>query len=204
MARVKNTKVTRARRKKVLKRAKGFFGSKHRLYRTAHEQVMRAMRYEFRDRKQRKRQFRKLWITRINAGCALNEIKYSKFIHGLILANVVINRKVLSDLAVNDPKAFTQLCEVAKKALKSGKQVESKNVDVVNEIKEFELIDVKNLQKTPSTTTKVVKKAVKKEEKVEKVDLNKLTVAELKDLAKEKNVTIPAGSKKADIVKLLS
>lgn len=117
MARVKNTKVTRARRKKVLKRAKGFFGSKRTLYRTANEQVMRSLRYQFRDRKQRKRQFRKLWITRINAACQLNDIKYSRFINGLNLANVLVNRKMLADLAVSDPKGFANLVEIAKKAL---------------------------------------------------------------------------------------
>lgn len=117
MARVKNSKTTKARRNKVLKLAKGYFGSKHALYKTAHEQVMRSLRYQFRDRKQRKREFRKLWITRINAACALNDLKYSKFVHGLELAKIEINRKVLAELANSDEKAFKELCDKAKKAL---------------------------------------------------------------------------------------
>jgi large subunit ribosomal protein L20 len=117
MARIKSGKETRARRKKVLELAKGYFGSKHRLYRNANEQVMRSLRYAFRDRKQRKRQFRKLWITRINAGAQLNGLKYNQLIHGLILANVTVNRKILSELATNDPKAFTGICDIAKEKL---------------------------------------------------------------------------------------
>lgn len=115
--RVKNSVTTRARRKKVLKRAKGYFGSKHLLYKTAKEQVMHSLRYAFRDRKQVKRDYRKLWIKRINAACRMNEISYSKFMNGLKLANIEINRKMLSELAINDPKVFTQIVESAKKAL---------------------------------------------------------------------------------------
>lgn len=114
MARVKNSVTTRARRKKVLKKASGYFGSKHRLYKTANEQVMHSERYAFRDRKQTKRNFRKLWITRINAECRANDISYSKFIDGLNKAGVEINRKMLSELAVNDKEAFKELVKVAK------------------------------------------------------------------------------------------
>src|SRR5574344_3058266 len=116
MTRVKNSVATRARRKKVLKRAEGYFGSKHRLYKTAQEQVMHSERYAFRDRKQKKRDFRKLWITRINAGCRENEISYSRFINGLSKAGIEINRKMLSEMAIDDAKSFTSLVEVAKKA----------------------------------------------------------------------------------------
>ncbi len=119
MPRVKNTPVTRRRRKKVLKLAKGYFGSKRTLYRTANEQVMRSLQYSYRDRKQRKRQFRKLWISRINAAAVLNGLKYSTFIHGLALANVEVNRKMLADIAVHEPQAFAAYAEVAKKALAS-------------------------------------------------------------------------------------
>jgi large subunit ribosomal protein L20 len=118
MARVKGGVTTRARRKKILGLAKGYFGSKHRLFRQANEQVMRSLAYAFRDRKQRKRQFRKLWIVRINAGAGINGLKYSQLIHGLNLANIQINRKVLSELATNEPVAFATLCEQAKQALK--------------------------------------------------------------------------------------
>jgi len=115
--RVKNSVVTRARRKKVLKRAKGYFGSKHLLFKSAKEQVMHSGRYAFRDRKQVKRDYRKLWIKRINAACHLNGISYSKFMNGLKLAKVEINRKMLSELAINDAGAFTKLVETSKKAL---------------------------------------------------------------------------------------
>ena len=101
MARVKNGAVTKARRKKVLKQAKGYFGSKHRLFKTAKEQVMHSYVYAYRDRKQNKRNFRKLWIVRINAACRENEISYSKFINGLSKAGVAINRKMLSEIAIN-------------------------------------------------------------------------------------------------------
>ena len=114
MTRVKNSVTTRARRKKVLKKAEGYFGSKHRLYKTAHEQVMHSERYAFRDRKQKKRDFRKLWITRINAECRNNDISYSRFISGLNAAGVEINRKMLSELAINDKEAFANLVKVAK------------------------------------------------------------------------------------------
>ena len=114
MTRVKNSVATRARRKKVLKRAKGYFGSKHRLFKTAQEQVMHSERYAFRDRKQKKRDFRKLCITRINAGCRENGISYSRFIDGLNKAGVEVNRKMLSELAIYDKEAFANLVKVAK------------------------------------------------------------------------------------------
>ena len=114
MTRVKNSVATRARRKKVLKRAKGYFGSKHRLFKTAQEQVIHSERYAFRDRKQKKRDFRKLWITRINAGCRENGISYSRFIDGLNKAGVEVNRKMLSELAIYDKEAFANLVKVAK------------------------------------------------------------------------------------------
>lgn len=117
MARVKGGIVSRNRRKRVLKLAKGYFGSKHILYRTANEQVMRSLRYAYRDRKQLKREMRKLWIARINAGARMNGLSYSKLMHGLKLANVVINRKSLSELAIHDEKAFTEICDLAKSKL---------------------------------------------------------------------------------------
>ena len=117
MARVTNAVASRNRRKKVLKLAKGYFGSKHLLYRTANEQVMRSLRYAYRDRKQLKREMRKLWIARINAAARMNGLSYSKLMHGLSLANITINRKMLSEIAIHDPKGFTAICEQAKKAL---------------------------------------------------------------------------------------
>lgn len=128
MPRVKGGYVTRRRRKAVLKLAKGYYGSKHTLYKTAHEQVMRSLQYAFRDRKARKRDFRKLWIQRINAACQLNGIKYSQFINGLSHADVQINRKMLAEMAVNDPAGFTKLVEVAKNGLANPKPVVKENV----------------------------------------------------------------------------
>ena len=117
MARVKGGTIHRARRKKALKQAKGYFGSKHRLYKTAKEQVMHSLKYAYRDRRQKKRDFRKLWITRINAACRLNDISYSRFIEGLTKAGVEINRKMLSEIAIADPKGFTDIVNIAKAAL---------------------------------------------------------------------------------------
>ena len=116
MARVKNSVATRARRKKILKRAKGYFGSKHLLFKTAKEQVLRSLRYSYIDRKNLKSDYRKLWIKRINAACRLNDISYSRFINSLNKAGVKINRKMLSELAINDPKAFSDLVKVSKEA----------------------------------------------------------------------------------------
>lgn len=116
MARVKGSTPTRDRRKKVLKQAKGYFGSKHLLFRTAHEQVMRSLRYSYIDRKQTKRNMRKLWIARINAAARINGLSYSKLMHGLSVAGVVMNRKMLSEIAIHNPEDFTKLCEIAKNA----------------------------------------------------------------------------------------
>src|SRR5690625_712916 len=117
MARVKGGTVTRQRRKRVLKLAKGYYGSKHPLFKTAKQQVMKSGQYAYRDRRQRKREFRKLWITRINAAARLNDISYSQLMYGLKQAGININRKMLADLAVNDEKAFAELVNKAKAAL---------------------------------------------------------------------------------------
>jgi large subunit ribosomal protein L20 len=114
MPRVKGGSVSRKRRKKILKLAKGYFGSKHRLFKTAKAQVMKSLLYAYRDRRQRKRDFRKLWITRINAAARTNGLSYSKLMHGLKAAGIDVNRKMLADLAVNDKTAFTELANTAK------------------------------------------------------------------------------------------
>ena len=198
MARVKNGAVTKARHKKVLKQAKGYFGSKHRLYKSAKEQLMHSGQYAFRDRKQKKREFRKLWITRINAACRENGISYSRFIEGLNKAGVEVNRKMLSEIAINDPKAFTELVEVAKK----GKEGKIK----VNEVKSTNEVSVKSssTKEEVKTTEKktTTKKETKKEEKTEVKDYSKMTVAELKEIAKEKGIAT-TGMKKADIIAAL-
>ncbi|MDY6429779.1 MAG: 50S ribosomal protein L20 [Bacilli bacterium] len=116
MSRVKGGTVTHARRKKILKQAKGYFGSKHLLFKTAKEQVCHSLRYAYDSRRLIKRDYRKLWIKRINAACHANGISYSKFMGGLKKANIEVNRKMLSEIAIADPKAFTALVEKAKKA----------------------------------------------------------------------------------------
>jgi large subunit ribosomal protein L20 len=118
MARVKGGIVTRRRRNRVLKLAKGYYGSKHALFKTAKQQVMKSLQYAYRDRRQKKRDFRKLWITRINAAARMNGLSYSRLMHGLKNAGIDINRKMLADLAINDEKGFAQLAETAKANLK--------------------------------------------------------------------------------------
>ena len=113
MPRVKGGTVTRKRRKKVLKLAKGFFGSKHRLYKVANQQVMKSHMYAYRDRRQKKRDFRKLWITRINAAARLNGTTYSRLIGGLIKAGIQVDRKVMADMAITDAAGFAALCKHA-------------------------------------------------------------------------------------------
>lgn len=117
MPRTKGGVVSRRRRNRVLKQAKGFFGSKHCLYKVANQQVMKSLVYAYRDRKNNKRNFRKLWIIRINSASRALGLSYNQLMHGLKLANVDINRKMLADLAVNDATMFANLCETAKQAL---------------------------------------------------------------------------------------
>ena len=185
MTRVKGGTIHRARRKKVMKLAKGYFGSKHRLYKTAKEQVMHSLKYSYRDRRQKKRDFRKLWITRINAACRQNDISYSKFINGLSKAGVTVNRKMLSEIAIDSPETFTSLVELAKDAL-NGK------------VKE-----VKPAKETKTTKVEKEVKETKKAVKEEKEDLSKKTVAELREIAKEKGISGVTTMKKAELLDAL-
>ena len=171
MARVKGGTVSKTRRRKVLKEAKGYFGSKHRLYKTAQEQVFHSGAYAYRDRRQKKRDFRKLWITRINAACREEGISYSKFINGLTKAGVTINRKMLSELAFDNKEAFKDLVEIAKNG--------SEN-------------------KTVKVEKKVEKEVV--EAKEEKADYSKLTLAELKAMAKEQGIKGYSTMKKDELL----
>jgi large subunit ribosomal protein L20 len=115
--RATNAVARRRRRKKTLARAKGYYGRKHSSYRFANEQLMRSGQYAYRDRRNRKREFRRLWITRINAAARQNGLSYSELIHGLDEAGVEVNRKMLADIAVNDPEAFRRFAEVAREAV---------------------------------------------------------------------------------------
>ena len=117
MSRVKRGMRTRARHHKILKQAKGYFGHKSKLFKVANQQVMKSGNYAYRDRKNKKRNFRSLWIQRINAACRVNGLSYSRFMNGLKKANIALDRKVLSDIAITDPKGFAALCEQAKSAL---------------------------------------------------------------------------------------
>ena len=117
MPRVKRAVSAHKKRRTVLNRAKGYYGAKSRSYRAAKEQVQHSLQYQYRDRRNKKREVRRLWITRINAAARLNGLSYSVFMNGLKKAGVELDRKVLSDMAINDPEAFASLVEVAKKAL---------------------------------------------------------------------------------------
>ena len=117
MARVKGAMMTRKRRKKILGLAKGYWGAKSRHYKMANQAMMKSLTYAYVGRKRKKRDFRQLWITRISAACKMNGINYSRFMHGLKLADISINRKMLSEMAINDPAAFTALVETAKAKL---------------------------------------------------------------------------------------
>ena len=160
MARVKGGNVAKNRRRKVLKQAKGYFGSKHRLFKTAQEQTFHSGAYAYRDRKQNKRNFRKLWITRINAACRENEISYSRFISGLSKAGIEINRKMLSEVAIDNPKYFAELVKVAKNALE-GKMPKEDTVEAKEEVKKTEQKTTAKTTTTKKTTTK--KTTTKKE-----------------------------------------
>lgn len=199
MARVKNGAVTKARHKKVLKQAKGYFGSKHRLYKSAKEQLMHSGQYAFRDRKQRKREFRKLWITRINAACRQNDISYSRFIEGLTKAGVEVNRKMLSEIAINDPKMFSEFVKIARDG-KAGKV--TRQEEVIGH--EVTVTAGKGEVKEAKEEKKVEKKEAKKEETKEAVDYSKMTVAELKEAAKNAKVEGYSTMKKAELVAALT
>lgn len=177
MTRVKGGTVSKNRRRKVLKKAKGYFGSKHRLYKTAQEQTFHSGAYAYRDRKQNKRNFRKLWITRINAACRMNDISYSRFINGLERAGVEINRKMLSEVAIDNPKLFASYVAIAKDALNG---------------------------KVAKTSVQKANKEVAAAESENSADISKLTVSELKEMAAAAGIEVTSSMKKADLIEALS
>ena len=193
MPRVKGGTTTRARRKKILKLAKGYVGSRRLLYKTAHEQVMKSLSYAYRDRKQRKREFRKLWISRINAACKLNDFKYSKLIHGLSIANVQLNRKMLAELAIEQPEDFAALVELAKNAIDGNMPKPAK----VSGAKAAPKAEVKE------SKAEVIEPVEKVESAAKDVDYDSMKVADLKELAKEKGLSGFSAMKKAELIELL-
>ena len=195
MPRVKGGTISRARHKKVMKQAKGYFGSKHRLYRSANEQVMHAGKYAYRDRSQKKRDLRKLWITRINAACRLNDISYSKFINGLLKAGVEVNRKMLSEVAIDNPKLFAEYANTAKKALE-GKLEAPKAAKVEKEVKVAEKKVEAKAEKAPAKKTTAAKKTTttKKTEEPKKATTKKATTT--KTAAKKTTTTKTTTAKK--------
>ncbi|MDV3168079.1 MAG: 50S ribosomal protein L20 [Candidatus Phytoplasma stylosanthis] len=181
------------RRKKIMKLAKGYFGSKSNLYKTANEQVMRSLQYSYRDRKRRKRDFRKLWITRINAGCMNNNINYSQFMHGLSLSKIEINRKILSDISYNNPEMFLNYIELSRNSLEHKKALSN-------------ISDHKDINKTIDSELK--KENLFSEEKnsiYENIEnkLEKSLMPELKILAKKYEIPNISKLKKIDLINLL-
>ncbi|XMB66244.1 50S ribosomal protein L20 [Mycoplasmatota bacterium zrk1] len=241
MARVKGGYVAKNRRRKVLKLAKGYFGSKRTLYKTAHEQVMKSLTYAYRDRKQRKRNFRKLWITRINAAARLNGMSYSRFMNGLKLAGVEVNRKMLAEIAVYDMDAFTNLVKLSQEGLASNVKPEKTETKVAPKETTKKAAPKKETAKKAAPKIETAKKAAPKKETAKKaapkketakktevkvkeetvktekkapvqkeevstkenVDYSTKTVAELKAIAKEKNIKGYSKLKKAELIEAL-
>ncbi|USQ93331.1 MAG: 50S ribosomal protein L20 [Candidatus Phytoplasma vitis] len=210
------------RRKKILKLAKGYFGSKSVLYKTAHEQVMRSLQYAYRDRRQKKRNLRKLWITRISAGCLNNDIRYSQFMHGLLLSKIEINRKILADIVHNEPQMFSNYVDLSKKALENKKNIKKielqkqeeknkqeklKEIELQKQeeknkqekLKEIELQKQEELKETKFENEKNINQEKQKKE----LDLNSKLLPELKKLAKKYKIQNVSKLKKVDLINLL-
>ncbi|GLH60459.1 50S ribosomal protein L20 [Paulownia witches'-broom phytoplasma] len=197
MAKISFTPARHRRRKKVLKMAKGYFGSKSTLYKTAHEQVMRSLQYAYRDRKQRKRDFRKLWISRINAGAMLCGMQYSRLMHGLDLAKVDVNRKVLADLAHLQPETFAQYVQLAKEALVQFQQTLKQKEAQVTKLQEEQLNQLAQKEEKPSQLEKTPKTQTT-QEKLEETNSPKLEKKELKENAPKLEQKEPTQTKEQE------
>lgn len=180
--RVKGGNVTRARRKRMLKLAKGYRGQRHINYRVAKQQVWKGWSYAFRDRKNTKRNFRRLWIARINAAARINGLSYSRFMNGLSLAGITLNRKMLADMAISDPEAFKALVAQSKQALEANGQ----HVPSI----------------TPATTETEVTITVAKPASVAK-PTEKNTVAEIKAYLSQNNIDFASSAKKSELLALI-
>ena len=168
MARVKGSTPTRNRRKKILKAASGYFGSKHLLYRTAHEQVMHSWKYAYIHRRELKREMRKLWIARINAAARLNGMSYSKLMHGLKEVGVSVNRKMLSEIAIHNPEDFAKICETAKKGKAPEQKKAAEKVEAnVEEAAPKAKRTAKKAAEGETEEKKTVKKVTRKKKEVE-------------------------------------
>ena len=189
MARVKRAVHSKKKHKAVLKEAKGYYGNKSRSFRAANEQVMHSGNYAFRDRRARKGEFRRLWIQRINAACRQNGTTYSRFINGLKCAGVEVDRKVLADLAVNEPEAFASLVEVAS-ASEVSNQAPAAQISENNE---------KTAEESSVDTAEEETQESSEEEPQQGEDLTSLTVAELKEIAKGLDIKI-SGLRKAELI----
>ena len=196
MPRVKGGTVARNRRKKILKLAKGYVGSRSLLYRTANEQVMKSLSYAYRDRKQRKREFRKLWIQRINAAAKQLNFKYSLLIHGLALANVQVNRKMLADIAVSHPEDFKAYVTIAQEAIKGNlpKPVKVKVKEVEEKAPKAEVIEPVEKVTTKAATTKTT---ATKKPAAAKATTTKTTAAKKPAAAKATTTKTTAAKKPA-------
>lgn len=189
MARVKRAVHSKKKHKAVLKEAKGYYGNKSRSFRAANEQVMHSGNYAFRDRRARKGEFRRLWIQRINAACRQNGTTYSRFINGLKCAGVEVDRKVLADLAVNEPEAFASLVEVAS-ASEVSNQAPAAQISENNE---------KTVEESSVDTAEEETQESPEEEPQQGEDLTSLTVADLKEIAKDLDIKI-SGLRKAELI----
>ncbi|KXT29311.1 ribosomal protein L20 [Candidatus Phytoplasma oryzae] len=217
MVKINFTNARHKRRKKVLKMAKGYFGSKKNLYKTAHEQVMRSLQYAYRDRRQKKRNFRRLWIIRINAGCKNNNISYSSFIHGLILSKIEVNRKILADIAFSQPEMFTEYVNLSKNSLNQKKNNilkinEDNNQNVFNDsLKNIQIKNIKIIEKKKKIDNNseikispiVPNDQNNRKEMEKKIELDKMLLYDLKKIAKEKKIKNFSKLNKKELINIL-